>query len=687
MKKLHTFLHLCLSVAVMLATLAPSAVLANPAAPNPPANLSQLTNDGRTVLAVGDTIVEHALQIKASLTDPDRADTVTMELEVRQLAEPFTGTPTHVALGVPTVAGDPTSVQVAVTVPQDGGYHWRARTRDASGALSEWQSFPSPSTNPDNQADFIVDTLPPKPPSDFTAKADWRRNILSWTNPTDADFDRVEIFRSTVGGQIGSKITTVTGTSFTDTNLEDGVSYYYALKALDKIGRPSEATNQVLAVTEIRVDETDTSTPGFSQTGSWNTVASTGQFNNFKWATGYSGAKATYRPTINYTAEYEIYVSWVVAPQAVPGAQATNAPYKVTTASRNESFLLDQSAKADGSRETNTWSGWKLLGTFQLDKGTGSTIELTASANGFVVADASRFVYLRPVAPANPVLKDRPNDRGNALELSWRPSVSETVARYRVYRTQRPGSYDFSSRLAEVTDTLFIDQTVVPGATYHYVVTAFDGKTESAPSLEVSGASVTEIFPEAPANLAIVVSDNQATLSWSKVEQAAAYVVRYRKTADTTFSSLLIDGKEVTTTAIAGLSPDTEYEFTVAARDSSGNLSSFLAQLKRTLTVKVAVEVAKGKTVEEAEAAVKAEEAKPAVKPQEAKVKAEEEKAQAAPSEAAKPRIPRRLAVAIVIILVAIGAGLIGYYGLEWLGREKQPPTGGPKPPRKNGRW
>ena len=684
MSKLEKFFHYFLSGLILVGTLLPSAIAqANPTAPDHPRELVQLTNDGRTRLQAGDTIVQHELILRAVLSDPDSADTLTLEAELQKVGEAFKGTPTHSAVGQPTIANTPITVDLQVSVPTDGSYHWQARARDGSGNLSEWRSFPFPSSNFETSADFIVDTTGPKAATNLKAQADFARVILSWTNPSDTDFDHVEVYRSNTEGQLGELLGTSTGTSFTATGLHDGRSYYFSVISVDKIGRKGATSEQVLAVTELRPDDGDPA--GFSQSGTWNNVSSAaGQGSDYRWAAGDSGATATYRPNVSVAGDYEVYVSWVVDPTGVPGAQATNSPYKVVTPSRDENFTVDQSLKANGSYEENAWSGWKMLGTFTLESGISSSITLTAQGNGFVVADASRFVYLRPAAPKNLTVTDRPDDRGNALQISFTSSISPTTLKYRVYRTQRSGMYDFTTKLAEVTKTGFLDETVVPGATYFYIVSAFDGTNESAPSLEASGVAVAQIVPTAPANLAISLTDTQATLSWSKVADAAKYVVRYRKTTETSFSTVEVSGADVTTTTISGLSAESDYEFGAASQDSSGNSSDFISASKRTLSAKVAAEVAKGKTVEEAEAELKSQEAAREAPKEEAQIKAEEEKAQEAP--AAKPAIPRRVAVAIVIILVAIGAGLVGYYGLEWLGREKQPPAP-PKPGKRNGRW
>ncbi len=97
-----------------------------------------------------------------------------------------------------------------------------------------------------------VDTTPPNAPTNVAA-ADAKSGgavTLSWTNPTNSDFAKIRVYRSTTSGSTGSAVTTIdskTTTSFTDTGLTDGTAYFYTVRALDTSGNESTNTAQVSA--------------------------------------------------------------------------------------------------------------------------------------------------------------------------------------------------------------------------------------------------------------------------------------------------------------------------------------------------------------------------------------------------------------------------------------------------------
>ncbi|OIP06592.1 hypothetical protein AUK41_02230 [Candidatus Berkelbacteria bacterium CG2_30_43_20] len=133
---------------------------------------------------------------------------------------------------------------------------------DATGVWDAVQQTSVDTTNnvvsftTNHLTDFAIvtstDTTAPSAPTSITAtdaKTDGTVN-LAWTNPTDTDFSKIRIYRSTTSGSLGDVITTTTTsatTSYANTSLTNGTTYYYTVRALDTSDNESTNTDQVSA--------------------------------------------------------------------------------------------------------------------------------------------------------------------------------------------------------------------------------------------------------------------------------------------------------------------------------------------------------------------------------------------------------------------------------------------------------
>lgn len=124
-----------------------------------------------------------------------------------------------------------------------------------------------------------ADTKAPSAPTSVKATAGDAKASLSWTNPTDADFASVNIYRSTTSGTLGDKVhSAVTGTSKDDTSLTNDTTYYYTFKALDSTGNESVASTQVSAKPSATapVSSDGTTASSTSSSSSTTTLPKTG---------------------------------------------------------------------------------------------------------------------------------------------------------------------------------------------------------------------------------------------------------------------------------------------------------------------------------------------------------------------------------------------------------------------------
>lgn len=168
--------------------------------------------------------------------------------------------------------------------------------------------------------------------------------------------------------------------------INDGV----AVQSVDypSLRRDLQLCGQILSLTspptssEIIVDNTDTAS--ITTTGEWTASSAT---------TGYYGAdylhdgnvgqgtkSIRFTPTLTQAATYQVYARWTSHTN-----RATNVRYDIVH-SAGTSTAPAMNQQANGGT-------WMLLGSYQFNAGTtGSVIVRTDSANGYVIADAVRFV-------------------------------------------------------------------------------------------------------------------------------------------------------------------------------------------------------------------------------------------------------------------------------------------------------
>ena len=139
----------------------------------------------------------------------------------------------------------------------------------------------------------------------------------------------------------------------------------------------------VLVMDDIIMDNADAT--GVTITGWWGSSSSVAGYYGSNYIHDNNVAKGSksvqFTPTIASAGAYEVYARWTSFSN-----RATNVPIDITDAIGTDTVTVDQ--QADGGT-------WVLLGTYDFDEGTdGNVLIRTTGTNGYVIADAVRFIQV-----------------------------------------------------------------------------------------------------------------------------------------------------------------------------------------------------------------------------------------------------------------------------------------------------
>ncbi|MBN2010361.1 fibronectin type III domain-containing protein [candidate division KSB1 bacterium] len=254
-------------------------------------------------------------------------------------------------------------------------------------------------------------------------------------------------------------------------------------------------------VTEMIIDNTDEATSPGSQpaelVGGWNQSCGGGNWSSgcWEWIGAYEYASigsgsgneyAVYRPTFGVPGKYEVY-EW--HGEQSSGA-ASNVPFEITHANGKATGTINQS--------TNKRK-WNLLGTYNFAQGTNNYVKITNAANGPVIADAFKFVYVDGAArdsipPNSPSNLHGSNVTETSITLTWSapsPAADEDIAMYyAVYRDD--------NLVGTATSTTYTDNGLTENTTYYYDVYAVDdARTQSLNAAQTSVTTQADVTPPA----------------------------------------------------------------------------------------------------------------------------------------------------------------------------------------------
>nr|WP_246027810.1 MULTISPECIES: glycoside hydrolase family 6 protein [Paenibacillus] len=307
--------------------------------------------------------------------------------------------------------------------------------------------IPQSSTNPNNP------TVPAAPAS-LTATAGNGQVSLTWSASTGATSYNVKR-ATTAGGPYTTIATGVTATSYTNTSLTNGTTYYYVVSAVNSAGESTNSTQASATpqagVTAPAAPASLTATAGNGQVSlTWS--ASTG-------ATSYNVKRAT-----------------------TAGGPYTTIATGVTATSYTNTSL------------TNGTTYYYVVSAVN---------SAGESANSTQASATPQAAVSVPAAPTSLTAT-----AGDAqVSLTWSASAGATS--YNVKRATTAGG-PYTTVATGVSGTSYTNTGLTNGTTYYYVVSAVNSAGESANSAAVSATPAGSVTPPPTGDLVVQYKVNNA---------------------------------------------------------------------------------------------------------------------------------------------------------------------------------
>jgi fibronectin type 3 domain-containing protein len=401
-------------------------------------------------------------------------------------------------------------------------------------------------------------------PTNLASTAGDGRVTLAWSASANASGYRV--YRD------GALIGTVNAVSFVDTAVTLGVTYQYAVSAINATSE-SLKTAAVAGASAVTAPSGLAATPGNLMVDlAWDAVAGADSYRVFRNGTLIANVTVpTYTDSsVSNGTAYAYTVRTVVgtvssapsaAVTAMPDSIILSAPTNIVAAAGDRSVALSWDAVANAGNYQVLRNGTVValpLTNSYVDSGltNGVTYTYTLKAvSGTHSSLVSSAVTAVPSASGASALAAPTNVAAVAGDSSASVSWS-AVAGATSYELRRDGVVVATTALTTV-----VDSGLTNGSSYSYTVTAKNASTTSAASSAVT-ATPNVAPPSAPTGVVAIAGDARVSLSWNAVGSATSYsVLRNGTVIGTSATTSYVD-----TTALNGVT----YTYSIKAVNAGG---------------------------------------------------------------------------------------------------------------------
>jgi fibronectin type 3 domain-containing protein len=410
---------------------------------------------------------------------------------------------------------------------------------------------------------------PPAAPTGLIANPGYAQVSLSWTASPGATSYNVK--RSTTNGSGYSTIASPSTTSYTNTGLTNGTTYYYVVSGVNGTGEGANSSQAGATPTATSLPlQINSGGPAVSPF-----IADT-YFSAGSAATNYTGAIDT--SAVTNAAPQAVYQSerYGTNTYTIPGL-TSGASYTVRL------HFCENYFTASGQRTFNvSINGSQVLTNFDIYATAGAAhkaniqqFSTTGNASGQVVVTLttvtnnalSNGIEIIATSSIPPAPTGLTASSGNTqVSLAWNTSSGATS--YNVKRsTANGGPY---TTIASPTSTTYTNTGLTNGTTYYYVVSAVNANGESGNSSQAS-ATPTVVVPAFPTGFAATAGNAQVSLTWNAATGATSYHIKRGTTSGSGY--LTVASPTGTSYTDTGLTNGTTYYYVATSLNSAGESS------------------------------------------------------------------------------------------------------------------
>ncbi len=439
--------------------------------------------------------------------------------------------------------------------------------------------------------------------------------VVTWVGVTGADKYEIQVFEAGTNGQVGGTYTS-TGTRYTVSGVERNKSYYAKVRSVMNVNGAEQKSAWTSSSSSVGGGSTSESS-AFNLRGSYN--ASTGNttltWNPINGASYYvieyivPNDSRTYTYTANSTTatsscplgtQYR-----VKAYNAYRQLIGTSGSITVGSSSSTNSFTLR--ATLSGTTTNLSWNRITNASSYRVyvkyPASTSYTLYTTTSSNYATVymsAGASFYVEAiignyTVIARSNYVTSGSGSGSGtstdvsalrlrvaangsNSLLVSWNAVANAT--HYDIYKKAEGDSmYRY---VAYSTGTY---ATIAGTANDLVYVVAYNGNNSLVVSNPVQASGSASVTSNRPTNLKASINGDRAYLTWTGVNGATNYIVSYKKSTSSQYTSITIGNYTSFALTLSGLSSGTKYDIRIQAYNPFSATGSQYSPASDVLTI------------------------------------------------------------------------------------------------------